>query len=407
LVLQQYSLIVTQESSNGLLIRFHPLVHAWAHDQLSLTSSEGEEVYRAAAIRLIICSSGVHHQHLHQYLKIHIDGFSQAGQWQKLHLNARAALAEILLRLSPSRAIQLWKALNEELARFYGKGHIKLARAMKNLAYAYRDVGLLDEATPIAEEMVEIRKKVDGMRNHDTLASASFLADLYTRQKRFVEGEKLQKEVSQLGHEVLGPEHRDTIISSSRLAILNYYLGHYDDAIRLHTEVYQLLKNNQGERHRDTLIALGWLGLEYYSKAHSKGNRGNTEDYHQAERFQSECLQLTREALGNRHPHAATTMYNLSRTYHQLRRLEEALKLAEEAEAVRKELLGVKHKDYEDTVKLVTLIRQEITSKSRKNQVRDTSEGPGEDEDGDAISNVLSIPLPTPDAHYPIRMPTA
>jgi hypothetical protein len=73
-------------------LRFHPLVHNWAQDRLSI---EEKSIYRAAAIRLFVC--GITREddfELYEYLELHINSFSSF--LSNLHINDQAALLALL-----------------------------------------------------------------------------------------------------------------------------------------------------------------------------------------------------------------------------------------------------------------------------------------------------------------------
>jgi hypothetical protein len=77
----------------------------------------------------------------------------------------------------------------------------------------YESLGLYSQAQTLLTRAVDIRRRVLGPRNPDTLASMSSLGLDLMRQSRYPEAEKWDRETLGAQRRILGPEHPDTLTS--------------------------------------------------------------------------------------------------------------------------------------------------------------------------------------------------
>jgi tetratricopeptide (TPR) repeat protein len=85
------------------------------------------------------------------------------------------------------------------------------ARLMYTMAKTYENLGLAAESLPLNRKSVEIRRRVLGPRDPQTLSSMNALAIDEYMQGHYDKAEKLFREVLQLRREVSGNEARDTL----------------------------------------------------------------------------------------------------------------------------------------------------------------------------------------------------
>jgi tetratricopeptide (TPR) repeat protein len=90
--------------------------------------------------------------------------------------------------------------------------------------------GKYNEAIPLAEQALAIRKKVLGDNHLDTATSLNNLALLYESQGRYSEAEPLYKQALTISKQQLGDNHPLTASSLNNLAGLYYSQGRYSEA---------------------------------------------------------------------------------------------------------------------------------------------------------------------------------
>lgn len=79
----------------------------------------------------------------------------------------------------------------------------------RNLAVCYRDVGRIQEALTLLENIVKIQQRTKGNEHLDTLITTYNLANCYLDLRRTEEAMKLNAEVIAAQRVVLGNEHLD------------------------------------------------------------------------------------------------------------------------------------------------------------------------------------------------------
>ncbi|WP_043996543.1 tetratricopeptide repeat protein, partial [Microcystis aeruginosa] len=103
----------------------------------------------------------------------------------------------------------------------------KLAEAerLTNQAYELYQQGKYNEAIPLAEQALAIRKQQLGDNHPDTATSLNNLAALYESQGRYSEAEPLYKQALAIRKQQLGDNHPLTATSLNSLAGLYYSQG--------------------------------------------------------------------------------------------------------------------------------------------------------------------------------------
>jgi tetratricopeptide (TPR) repeat protein len=82
----------------------------------------------------------------------------------------------------------------------------------------------------------EIRHRLLGAGNPDTLQSMHHLADVLDQESRYAEAEKCARQTLDTRRRVLGAAHRDTLSSMSELARILNDQGRYREAEKLNRE---------------------------------------------------------------------------------------------------------------------------------------------------------------------------
>jgi eukaryotic-like serine/threonine-protein kinase len=173
---------------------------------------------------------------------------------------------------------------SKEIGAGLSKDPVLQAQMMHFMADVYANLGLYSQTQSLLTRAVDIRRRVLGPENPDTLSSMSRLARMLSAQSRHAEAEKLLREALDTQRRVLGPEHSDTLLSMNNLANLLWYQRRYAEAEKLHRETLDIRRRLFGPEDMETL--------------HSIGNLAIVLD---AEGRHAEAEKLEREALGIQH----------------------------------------------------------------------------------------------------------
>jgi tetratricopeptide (TPR) repeat protein len=207
--------------------------------------------------------------------------------------------------------------------------------SMANLASTYRNQGRWTEAEKLNVQVMEIRKIVLGPEHPDTLTSMANLASTYRNQGRWTEAEKLFVQAMETSKRVLGPEHPDTLTSMANLALTYRNQGRWTEAEKLFVQVMETRKTVLGPEHPDTLTSMANLASTYR-------NQGR---WAEAEKLDIQVMETGKTILGPEHPDTLTSVANLALTYWNQGRWTEAEKLGVQVMEIRKRVLGPEHPD--------------------------------------------------------------
>src|SRR5713226_3304510 len=134
------------------------------------------------------------------------------------------------------------------------------AQMMHVMGGVYDSLGLYPQAQSLLTDAVNIRRRVLGPQNPDTLSSLNGVCRLLWEQGHYAEAEKLGRETLDMRRRVLGPEHIDTLSSMSQLATILYNEGRYDEAEKLEHETQDLQRRVLGPDNPDTAMSTYNLG---------------------------------------------------------------------------------------------------------------------------------------------------
>ncbi|CAG8684289.1 16315_t:CDS:2, partial [Acaulospora colombiana] len=324
--LASLSLVQTSMVNNTILLRFHPLIHSWAHEMLPASS---KSMYNQMAITLVsTCKAALSPAHV-QYLPLHMVRLVDTNKLRDLHARDM---------------IQFGKVLGD-----YGFGRV---------------------AIELHEEAVKRIEMEAGRNDNQIISGSTFLGSAYVQAGRLKEAEKVEVKVLEMQHKKLGEWHPDTILASNNLADTYYHLGKLKEAEELQIKVLEMRKEILGEQHPDTIKASNNLANTYCDLGKLK----------EAEELQIKVLEMRQEILGEQHPHTIQASNNLAITYQQLGRLIEAKELCQKAYEPASIVLGENHPTTvwinKTLVSIQADIRQSSQRKSRKRKRSSTLDSP-------------------------------
>jgi len=133
--------------------------------------------------------------------------------------------------------------------------------------------GKYREAETLHRYALEVRRRVLGNEDADTLTAEDALADDLYSQGKYRDTEALQREVLEARRRVLGNEHSDTLASKERLANSLYWQGNYREAEPLYGDVVEGRQRSLGPGHPQTLRAMKALA----STLEAQGEKAEAE----------------------------------------------------------------------------------------------------------------------------------
>jgi serine/threonine protein kinase len=213
------------------------------------------------------------------------------------------------------------------------KDPVLQAQMMHVMADVYDNLGLYARAMPLEQKCAEIRKRVLGPENPDTLKSENNLSILYARLGHIPEAEKLARETLDTSRRVLGPEAPLTLGSMSNLAILLDHEGRVTEAEQLDQQTFDTSRRVLGPEHPNTLKSMMTLANVLWHEGKNA----------EAEKLDRELLEIRRRVLGPDHPDTLNTMNNLASVLDDEGHYADAEKLYRETLEIQRRVLGPEH----------------------------------------------------------------
>jgi serine/threonine protein kinase/tetratricopeptide (TPR) repeat protein len=234
------------------------------------------------------------------------------------------------------RAQSLFERSAEIRRRVLGPENVDTLRSIDDLAWILNQEGHAADAEKLQRQAVATRRRVFGAQNLDTLKSISNLAWTLDREGNYAEAEKLEREVLDIRQRVLKiGDDRETTWTMGNLAATLGHEGHYVEAERLKRETLDMRRRILGPEHQETLTAMNNLAATFQQEGR----------YAEAEKLQRETLNLQRRILGPEHPDTLRSINNLAYTLVMEGHLAEAEPLQREALGTKQRVLGPEHQD--------------------------------------------------------------
>lgn len=331
--LSSFSLVHVMGVRDTVILRFHPLVHAWAREMSSFEDAACQ--YKMAATVLSACKRAISPAH-EQYLPQHVTALVEGRHRDTLEVEELLVFSDILMNRGASQtavdlASQAVKILEGEL----GSNHQDTANGYMILSNAYYNLGRRDKAAEWNMKALKLRKTNLGEKNPHTIVASGTLANNFRQLGKLKEAETLEIEVLQTLQEILGDQHPDTVKATSNLAATYGHQGRLKEAEELQVKALEVQRKILGEHHPDTLMAAGNLAFTYHKRGKFK----------EAEELESEVLKIRRDILGEQHPDTLRSLANLAATYAELGKIEEAEELQTQVFNTKQKILGEQHPD--------------------------------------------------------------
>ncbi|CAG8770140.1 16225_t:CDS:1, partial [Acaulospora colombiana] len=225
------SLVQTSMVNNTILLRFHPLVHSWAHEMVLPNSLA---IYKQMAITIVSTSTAALSQEHFQYLPAHIIRSMDKVDLRDLHARDMVSFGSIMSDYGFGRAaVELHEEAVKKIEAGAGENDKQTADGYDFLGTTYCQVGKLKEAEEMQIKVMKMRQEILGECHADTIGASNNLALTYRHLGKRKEAEELQIKVMEMWQEILGERHPDTIGASSNLALTYQGLGKFKEAEEL------------------------------------------------------------------------------------------------------------------------------------------------------------------------------
>jgi tetratricopeptide (TPR) repeat protein len=236
----------------------------------------------------------------------------------------------------PDADLKVRTALDRAAARIPGKfdRQPEVEAAIRyTIADTYLGLGLYEEARTHFERALELRRRVLGPQNPETLNTISRLGDTASHEGKYPQAEALLGQSLAGQRRVLGPEHPSTLVSMMYLAKLYSQEGKYGQAEALDSQTLEIQRRVLGPEHPNTLISMTNLAELYLKQG----------KYAQAEALYSQTLEIQRRLLGAEHPNTLSSMNDLGVVYSLDHKYAQAETLLNQALETRRRVLGPEH----------------------------------------------------------------
>ncbi len=200
------------------------------------------------------------------------------------------------------------------------------------LARVYRNLGLYEDARPLAEEALQIRLREFGEDHLQTAESLHALASIWWHLGRPEKSEPLLSQALDIQRRRQDSEHPDYLHGLSNLATLLAERGDYAAAQGLHEEILALKRRVHGNMHEEVATSLHNLAYVHLQLGESP----------EAERLYRRALEI-RSRSSDLLAEQAVTLNSLGAALEDQGLLEEALASYEKALKIRRQLYPEGH----------------------------------------------------------------
>ena len=242
------------------------------------------------------------------------------------------------LRAKPDPDLKVRTALDRAAASIAGKFDQQPeveASIRDTIGKTFTSLGVYPEARKQLERALELRRKMLGIENPQTLQTATNLGFVLSEQGKYTEAEALDTRTVEIQRRVLGPEHPDTLASMNNLGWAYRNQGKYPQAEALLSQTLEASRRALGPENQTTLRAMNSLAGTYVGQA----------KYAKAEVLYSQALEIARRVLGPEHPNTLRDMNNLASMYNAERKYTQAEAIFSQLLEIRRRVLGPDHPD--------------------------------------------------------------
>jgi eukaryotic-like serine/threonine-protein kinase len=237
------------------------------------------------------------------------------------------------------------KASND-MGKGLARDPVVKAQMMQVLATIYWNLGLFDRAHELAQQALDVRSKVLGPNDPDTLRSMVQLASILARQGDFPEAEKFERDALARERRVVGAGDPLTLRTTDNLAVILGLENHGDEKLQLEREAVEVGTRELGAENPEVVRITGNLG-----SALSDVGR-----YAEAEQIFRRVFESARRVEGPDAPHTLIDEANIGFALRSQGHYAEAEPYYREVLAIQQKVLGIEHRDTTWTMDSLTIL---------------------------------------------------
>ena len=221
------------------------------------------------------------------------------------------------------------------------------ARLLDALGEVQRKLGRLQEARPLLEEGLRLRREALGPRDPEVLTSMGHVAALESNSGDLEEAARMNREIYELAVEIHGKDHQEAVVRLHNLGTSLRAAGHVEEAESVLRQSLEGRRRLFGEEH----VAVANATTSLANVVRDLGR------YEEAEELYAESLELSRAVYGEDHVRVAMIWHNLGRMQVRTRHYDEAERSLEEALRIRRLAYGENSARLEPTIAVRASLR--------------------------------------------------
>ncbi|MBK9089507.1 MAG: serine/threonine protein kinase [Holophagales bacterium] len=215
----------------------------------------------------------------------------------------------------------------------YARDDASVVESLQGSGRVLAGKGQYGEAEKRLREALAMQKRLKGEGHPDVAGSLAALASVLEEERKLDEAEALLREALAIHRKALGNGHHAVATDLSSLALVLTDKGRLDEAEKLHREAVAIDRSALGADHPGLAADLSNLATALFHKG----------ELDEAEQLFRQALAINRKALGDEHPTVATGVNNVAIILFSQGRLDEAETLYREAVAIHRKALGDEH----------------------------------------------------------------
>ncbi len=249
-----------------------------------------------------------------------------------------SAYSQASLNWKPDPDLKVRTALDraaERIGERFADRPLVEAAIRLTIGEAYEELGLYREAQPHLERALELRRRLLGNADLETLNAMISLGTLFQADAKTAEAARLLLPALDGLRRAKGEDHPDTLMAMSIVGALYVDQDKRDDAEAILSRAIDGLSAVRGAEHVNTLLAMNNLANVYLT--------GKKPE--QAERLLERALKSLKDKVGGKHPASLIAMNNLAIAYNATGKRQQAEELWNDALRTQRQMLGDNHPD--------------------------------------------------------------
>jgi serine/threonine protein kinase/tetratricopeptide (TPR) repeat protein len=230
---------------------------------------------------------------------------------------------------------------------------------LHSIASAYLSLGRSDLASPPAQQAMEIRKRLLGDGNPETIASLAQYSQVLKGLGKFSEAEPLARAAMDRSAIAIGEDHPDTIRARRDYAAVLMALQRWRDAEVYEKRALDQLRRISGDDHLQTIESMNDYAMIVQ-------NLGRTNE---AVPIFRDALERSRRTCGDDHPLTSFLVHNLAIALENLGQYAGAEELYRQALELRRRLYGADNQQTLTTLNNYALVLERLHRRSEAQEL--------------------------------------